>query len=536
MTVKLELNFNDRIGIVADISNSIADHDLNILRMEVERKDRVARVFVELEKKDDPINTDTLMHIFSGIASFVSIRLTDTLPQEEKANRFGVVLDNISDGVLSIDRNGTITTINKMICRIFDSRAEDLIGRNLKRLPLPDYPLLRSLEGETIQNVKQSIQTATGRYQYLSTCRPLRDTSNRIIGAVEIAKDMMEIKKMARSISNPSQIGFSDIIGKNEIMIRAIDVAQLIAPNDVTISIYGESGTGKELFARAIHLASKRPGPFIPVNCGALPEQLLESELFGYVGGSFTGGKKDGKPGLFEIADTGTVFLDEIGEMPLGSQVKLLRVIQEKAVRRIGGDREIPVRARIITASNRDLLRLVKEAKFRQDLYYRISVLPIHIPPLKHRGDDIPLLVEHFLFQLASRLDKETPVLTPSAMDKLIRHDWPGNVRELKNVVERAAILSEGPSITVDKILFSHELSQMSASAAPSPFSGQGRHETSLKERVGEYETREILDVYNRTKSIRKAARALQISHPALIQKMRKYKIITTKTATTDNG
>lgn len=299
-------------------------------------------------------------------------------------------------------------------------------------------------------------------------------------------------------------------------------LAQKIAGTDSIIFIRGDSGTGKELFARAIHAHSGREGSFVPINCAALPEPLLESELFGYASGAFTGGRKEGKPGLFEIAKKGTVFLDEIAEMPMPCQAKILRVIQEKCIRRIGGSSEIPIDARIVTATNRNLELRVAQKKFRQDLYYRINVLPIHIPPLRERIDDIPLLVEHFLFQLSSKLEKPIQVVLPDGMEKLLRHDWPGNVRELKNVVERAAILCDGQQIDINSIVFNHEVGQ---TVSPDKCHSVWKRSEglSLKENLAEYEIRLINDALSVSKSIREAARNLKISHTALLNKLKKY-------------
>ena len=368
--------------------------------------------------------------------------------------------------------------------------------------------------------------TETGRRYYFATGRPIRDSQNRIIGAVEIHKDMSEIKMLAQSITEPAQISFSDIIGSDPAIRSAVQFARKIASTDAIVSIRGDSGTGKELVAHAIHTASGRRDPFVPINCAALPEQLLESELFGYVGGAFTGSLREGKPGLFEIAAGGTVLLDEIAEMPLGSQAKILRLIQEKCVRRIGGAKEIPINTRIITATNKNLERMVEENLFRQDLYYRINVLPIHIPPLGERKSDIPLLAEHFLFLLGSRLGKNSPAMTPAALEKLAAHNWPGNVRELKNVVERAAILSEGDAIDVDAILFSHEIERSfsrskALPAVPKP-GGQP-----LKTLIGEHEKAIIVEALKTSGSIRRTARALQLSHTALLNKLKKYDIRT---------
>jgi PAS domain S-box-containing protein len=528
LNLKIRLCFQDRIGIVADISNIIAANGLNIVFMEVVRKNDQAVVYVEVEGAGKFDDTEKLSDILKEIQDIQEIHFIDTLPQEEREDRFRVVLDNISDGVVSVDREGKVTTINKVAGRVYECSAAEIIGKSIKSIDLPQYAILKCLDGRILKNVKQNLITPKGRYQYISTCRPIRDSSGMVVGAVEIAKDMQEVKRMAQTFSEPSQISFSDIIGKNSTVQEAICFAQKIAGTDAPVSIRGASGTGKELFARAIHTSSNRAGCFVPINCAALPDPLLESELFGYEGGAFTGGKKEGKPGLFETAREGTVFLDEIAEMSLASQAKLLRLIQEGAVRRIGGSKEIPINARIITATNKNLERLVEEKAFRQDLYYRVSVLPIHIPPLKQRLDDIPVLVEHFLFQLSSKLEEKMPTLTARAYEKLKQHDWPGNVRELKNVVDRAAILSEGDLIDADCIFFSHEIGQypVQASAKLPPDS------SSLKKQIADLEQKIIVETLKSAKTVRQTARRLKISHPALLKKMQKYSIRTVRQVT----
>jgi transcriptional regulator of aroF, aroG, tyrA and aromatic amino acid transport len=434
------------------------------------------------------------------------------------------VLDNISDGVVSIGKDGQVTTINKIALKALNRQTQAVVGSHVKTLNLPDHTILECLQGKTFNNAKKDLITEKGRFQYLATSRPIKDSAGHIIGAVEIAKDVQEIKKLAQSITTPGDIGFSDIIGRHPAILAAISFAKKIAGTDSIISIRGTSGTGKELFARAIHSASGRKGSFVPINCAALPEQLLESELFGYARGAFTGGRKEGKPGLFEIAKDGTVFLDEIADMPMRCQAKILRVIQDKCVRRVGGSAEIQVDTRIVTATNRNLEQRVEQKAFRQDLYYRINVLPMHIPPLRERSDDIPLLVEHFLFQLASKLGKHIQDISADGMDKLLRHDWPGNIRELKNVVERAAILCDGKQIDVNCIMFSHEIGQatqpdffQSVKAMPKI--------RPLKEAVAEYEARIINDTLAVSKSIRDAAKHLNVSHTALLNKLKKYNI-----------
>jgi len=523
VALKTELIFQDRVGLVADVSSRVAGQGLNIYSMEVERENGRAHLFLETEEAAAFSEHEKLLGIFNEISGLIEIRAIDIMPWEERENRFRVVLDNISDGVVSIDKDGNVNTLNRMAREVFQCEEGEIIGRSVRRLGLPDFSILECLEGKRFPRVKKNLITNAGRYQYISACRPIHDVSGHIIGAVEIAKDMQEIKKLARTITEPEEVDFSDIVGKTPAITAAIAFAEKIAAGDAIVAIRGHSGTGKELFARAIHSASGRRGAFVPVNCAALPEQLLESELFGYKGGAFTGGRKEGKLGLFETAHGGTIFLDEIAEMAPGCQAKILRVIQDGRVRRVGGSREISVDTRVITATNRNLERLVEEKRFRQDLYYRLNVLPIHIPPLSERKEDIPLLVEHFLFQLSTRLGKPLQPVSAGALEKLLGHHWPGNVRELKNVVERAAILAEARPIDTECIVFSHEIGRTapcSAIGVPSV-----DRNTPLKESLDRIEKIIITQALNRSSSIRAAARTLGISHTALLNKLRKHRI-----------
>src|SRR5215510_793928 len=242
--------------------------------------------------------------------------------------------------------------------------------------------------------------------------------------------------------------GLGNLIGKSKKMQELFKMIEVVSATNSTVLITGESGTGKGLVAKAIHLTSPRADEsFVSVNCGAFPETLLESELFGYMKGAFTGAVAN-KKGLFEVADKGTIFLDEVGEMSQGMQVKLLRAIQERTIRRVGGTEESPVDVRIIAATNRDLSAMVAENEFREDLYYRISVIPLEIPPLRHRRDDIPLLANHFLSRLQSSMKKDIERISEDALKRLETYDWPGNVRELENAMERAFILETSRELT----------------------------------------------------------------------------------------
>lgn len=283
-----------------------------------------------------------------------------------------------------------------------------------------------------------------GAYQYLEK----KAKNDEIVLVVKNALSMRRIQSENQLLKSQIKRTHTErrIIGKAESMQKVFAMVDKVAQTDSTILIYGESGTGKELIAREIHYRSHRcNGPFVSINCGALPKELLESNLFGHIRGSFTGAIKD-QQGLFTVSENGTFFLDEVGEMAPATQVKLLRALQEREIIPVGGTKPIKINVRLIAATNADLERMMSEGTFRTDLFYRLNVIPIHLPPLRHRRDDIALLVEHFL----KRFSGDTPrTVSREAMDALTRYDWPGNVRELENVMERAVILNEGGPLVI---------------------------------------------------------------------------------------
>ncbi len=532
--LKLQLQFIDRIGIVADMTAVLLDYDQNIVSMTVQTKGKYAVVYVEIECDRSQLDQESLFERLKKISGWRKTKIINTLPEAKRERGYKVVLDSVSDGIISIDEDGAVTTINQIAKEIFGTgHAFDLVGKNINELVLPDTDLQDCIKSKTIIRNTKNITTEKGRFQYFSCCKPIKDTKDNVVGAVAIMKSVKEIEDLAQAVSQRSQISFSDIIGKSHGIKEAIALAQKIADTDSIVSIRGESGTGKELFARAIHLDSGRSGPFVPINCAAIPESLLESELFGYVEGTFTGAKKHGKPGLFELAEDGTVFLDEIADMPLKVQAKILRVIQERSVRRIGSMEEIPVHARIITATNKNLERMVENDQFREDLYYRINVLPIHIPPLRRRLDDIRLLVEHFLFRLNLRLVKNVQIITDDAIRKLQRHRWPGNVRELRNVIERAAIITDSNEVDEDCILFSFEAGKSRKAIGPT----ENNHlsNQSLKTMLAVYEKQILEDALKKAPSIRKTAALLNVSHVTLLNKLKKHDIQSVRKQTTGN-
>jgi transcriptional regulator of aroF, aroG, tyrA and aromatic amino acid transport len=518
---KLHLTFSDRIGVVADISSVLAGHGVNITAMEVVQKDGCAHVYLDLDPGAGAGRGEELLAMLAGLADLREMRFVEALPHEQRANLLRVVLDNVDEAILAIDASGRVTLANSVARGHLPRGIGEVVGRSVHDLPLADRSILDCLTGRHYNNVRKSVTDGKKRRQYFASGRPLLDAAGGVAGAVEIAKDAQEIRNLARSMAEPDQVEFADIVGASPSLRQVVAMAEKIAATDAIIAIRGESGTGKDLLAQAIHAASGRLGRFVAINCAAVPEGLLESELFGYVEGAFSGARREGRPGLFEVARGGTVFLDEIAEMPLAAQAKMLRLIQSNRLRRLGEDREMAVDARLITATNRNLEELVARRLFREDLYYRINVLPLTIPPLRERPGDIPLLAEHFLFQLSSRLGKDPLSLDAAARDKLAVHSWPGNVRELKNVVERAAILCDSGHIGAQHVLWGHETGQLSPGGGLAPGRGD------LRRALDRYERGLLQAALAGHKSLRGLARDLGLSHTALRNKLRKHGLAT---------
>lgn len=366
--------------------------------------------------------------------------------ERSKAVRFKAVLDSIVEGIIVTDAQNRITVYNPAAERIFQLQEKDVAGKVVQ---------------DVIPNTRMHTVFATGKSELgvlqeihggvIATSRSPIFLDDQPIGVVSIFEDVTKIQQLEQQIRKQihakgftARHKFDDILTVSPQVDEAKKLAALYAATDSAILIEGESGTGKELFAQSIHNASRRAGrPFVAVNCAAIPEHLLESELFGYEGGAFTGAKKEGRQGLFELAHNGTIFLDEIGEVPKPLQARLLRVLQEKEIMRVGGDRLIPVDIRIISATNKNLEKKIQQGEFRDDLYYRLNVFSLQLPPLRERKGDIPQLTLAFLRQLKAPAGYEA--LVRELASELKAYDWPGNIRELRNVAERLALLLHWP-------------------------------------------------------------------------------------------
>ena len=369
-------------------------------------------------------------------------------------NTKDIILESISDGVFTVDHEWRVTSFNRAAEEITGIPREEAIGRRCcevfrASMCETECALRHTMDsGKPIVNKSAFIVDAKGRRIPISVSTALlRDTQGDIAGGVETFRDLSLVEELRKEIEQRYEVG--DMVSRSASMRKLFDILPQVAASDATVVIEGETGTGKELLARALHNLSSRKGrPFVAINCGALPDTLLESELFGYKAGAFTGAEKD-KQGRFSLAESGTLFLDEIGDVSAALQVRLLRVLQEKTYEPLGGTRSIRADVRIVAATNKDLAELVKNGLFRQDLYYRINVVRLELPPLKKRKEDIPLLVDHFIHRFNQTQDRAVSGVTSEAMALLMAHDYPGNIRELENIVEHAFVICPDTTIGV---------------------------------------------------------------------------------------
>lgn len=376
--------------------------------------------------------------------------------ERAKAELFKIILENTKEAIIAVDQDGTINAFNKAAYRTLKIPQNSKVnGQNIRNM-LSESKLLKLIEtGEEETGIIDKVNDA----MVVSSHVPIRVEGYKAGSVItfqnvdKIQEIESKIRKELSSKGLVAKYNFSNIVGKSSLLNKSIQTAYKYSQVDSNILLIGETGTGKELFAQSIHNASNRKNqPFVAVNCAAVPENLLESELFGYSEGAFSGASKGGKLGLFELAHKGTLFLDEVSELPLNLQAKLLRVLQEREIRRIGDDKVVPIDVRIITATNIDLKEKSMQGQFRQDLLYRLDVLNLKIPSLHERREDIENIVMHFIDKYCRKFDKPIPVLEIGAIETLNNYSWPGNIRELRNICERLVVLTEGENITAEGV------------------------------------------------------------------------------------
>lgn len=472
----------------------------------------------------------------------------------EAAERLSAIIEHSFDGIFITDKNANVLRINHAYEDITGLKSEEVLGKNMADLVKGK---LISQSGSLIVARTKKPVTLQQRFksgkEALVTSSPIFDKNGTLIMIVTNVRDLTEIYNLKEivqektdamerlrlelaHIQNPESE--QEVIAKDETTLAAILLANRVAPMDTTVILLGETGVGKEVMARYIYQHSHRvKNSFIKVNCGAIPESLIESELFGYESGAFTGANRSGKIGLFELANKGTLFLDEIGELPKDMQVKLLRALQEQEIMRIGGTKPIKINVRVIAATNRNLEEMVKKSEFREDLYYRLTVFPISIPPLRLRKKDITPLALSFLTKLNQKYSFKK-YFSDISIQLLNEYNWPGNIRELKNIVERAIIISSSDEICPEDLHLLHQSQPIIISSPAHPDTRQQKDEAAiqlpvdLQDTLAHMEYQYLTAAYQQCGNVRDAAHALGITPSTFVRKRKKYEETHPATAT----
>lgn len=502
----------NRLGLIYEVLKAIAEYGINIVTME---SDPYICCKIEWDSSISEKNFSNFMK--KKVPEIESISYIDLMEYERIEVELETLLNNINDCILKLNPNGDITSYNKKSEIFIKKRCGE--NRHINEI-IP----------ETVINLKNNIDFCSVEFVYkiekkeksfLANINPIKNEINVITSYFVIISEMSNIRNLINTIMRPSMVTFDDILGESKEIKNSINLAKSVAPTSSSVLIRGESGTGKELFARAIHMASQRANaPFVAVNCASIPEALLESEFFGYEKGSFTGANASGKQGYFELASGGTLFLDEIGELVTHLQPKILRAIQEQKIRRIGGKHEIDIDVRLISATHRNLEKMIKEKTFREDLYYRLNIIPIYIPRLRNREGDILRFVKFFMEDISKKHGKENVEIEEDAMTALLEYDWPGNVRELNNIIERAICVSDGVIKMDDLMLDKEFLSETTIMQIPKL---EENYPIDLPKKLLGIEEEYILKAYKYFGSYRKIAVNLNISHTTAMNKINKY-------------
>ena len=516
--IRFEIIINDRLGIVVIILEKIYQASINLLSVEAFPE----KIYVKMQNIEEG-KKELLKKQLCSIKDVVMVNEINLLNYEENERKLLAILDSVDEGIIAIDKKFKINIFNNYCEKVYHCKKEEVLGTDIRKLIGQDALVLKLINnGIKYDNVEVNIKTKKRDIHYITTGRPIIDDSNIIVGAVASIKDIYKAIEFAKAISGTTKGAFKGIVGNSNKIERVKKIVETVAKSDSTILFRGESGTGKDLFAKAIQsLSSRRNGPFVTINCAALPDNLIESELFGYEKGSFTGAMNSGKEGLFKEAHGGTIFLDEIGELSVVLQAKLLRVLQEGVIRKVGSPKEENVNVRIIAATNRNLEEMIKQGKFREDLYYRLNVIPIIIPPLRDRLEDILLLVNLFISKFNKKLHKEIKGADITFINRLLAYNWPGNIRELQNVIERAMNLCDGKFISTENLILEVGIPNKEENKIDL---GEIKA-LKLKEVVGICEKQTIITALQKNKSLRKTARELGVSHTTIINKINKYKI-----------
>jgi PAS domain S-box-containing protein/TyrR family helix-turn-helix protein len=528
----IQIDFIDRPGLGYEIFALTEKNNIDKIAMEVLPKHGMMIKFRYISGSQ----VQKLIDDLKSVEGVKTVKLRDQMPYQEREHELNTILNSVSEGILAIDKEGKITHINQVACKIFYCAPQEVLGRGAEELLAANPPILDTLRtGQNYSLKERRIKKGGKTIHYLTSGVPVMNEKGQIIGAVCTIKDFRQVEEIISKIEKRRGLTtFNDIVYQSQKMSQLIGSARTVAKGSSTILLRGESGTGKELFATAIHMeGSRHQAPFIAINCAALPDALLESELFGYEEGAFTGASKGGKKGLFEQANDGTLFLDEIGEISPQVQVRLLRVLQEGTIRRVGGSTEIRIDVRIIAATHRNLEEMIRKGEFREDLYYRLNVIPLQIPPLRERKEDIPLIVQRLLWKLSAKLDRPEVRLSRECVELIMAQEWPGNVRQLENALERMINLIDTTEIKPQHLfewmgitdLRTHTKNVIQDQNTLQVEIPNGAEWPHLKDIVAGVEKEVLLRVLERYPSSRLAGQVLGVSNTTILNKMRAYGI-----------
>ncbi|WP_339511082.1 sigma-54-dependent transcriptional regulator [Pseudomonas sp. RL_15y_Pfl2_60] len=508
--MRIHVTFIDRVGITQEVLALLGGRNLNLDAVEMVPPN----VYIDAPTLSSEV-LDELREALFKVQGVQAVTIVDILPGQRRRLQLDALLAAMTDPVLAVDGQGRVLLANPALIALCEQEPEGLALGDLFANPSLQHELLE-------QHFRLPLREVTLNGQaLLLDAMPISETAGagqlQLAGALLTLYEPSRIGARLSALHHDHAEGFDSLLGDSAPIRTLKTRAQRVATLDAPLLIQGETGTGKELVARACHTSSARcDAPFLALNCAALPENLAESELFGYAPGAFTGAQRGGKPGLLELANHGTVFLDEIAEMSPYLQAKLLRFLNDGTFRRVGGEREVKVDVRILSATHRDLEKMVSEGSFREDLYYRLNVLNLEVPPLRARGQDILLLARHFMRQACAQIQRPPCRLAPDTYPALLSNRWPGNVRQLQNVIFRAAAISESNLVQIDDLDIAS-----TAIAAHSP----GDEVESLESAVAGFEKALLEKLYASHPSSRQLASRLRTSHSAIAVRLRKYGI-----------
>lgn len=508
--MRIDVFVLDRVGIAQEILAELAQRHINVTAVEVDPP----HIYIEAPTINESEFDELRVHLM-GIAGVSTVSPLGMLPGAQRRMYLDALLASQADPVFAVDESGQVVVANGAAVVASGMTEDCFIGASIPDL-IGDPNILASLAHAGYHLPPREINLNGA--PFLLETLPLHEAGGRVAGAVLTLHAPSRVGERLSALRYSEGGGFDTILGHSPEITYLKQRAARMAPVDAPLMITGETGTGKELLAHACHAGSTRQaGPFFALNCAALPESLAESELFGYTAGAFTGALRGGKPGLLELANKGTVFLDEVGEMSPYLQAKLLRFLNDGSFRRVGGDREVKMNVRIISATHRSLEAMVESGEFRQDLLFRLNVLNLHVPPLRERKDDILTLAQFFLSRACAQASRPPMRFSPAAIAAMVANPWVGNARQLQNVVFRAVTMADQKVIEMDDL-------ELARATTPPPLQDHDDI-TTLDQAVSDFEKQLLQRMYRQFPSSRRLAKRLGISHSAIASRMRRYGI-----------